>query len=282
MFEFLRKLWDSILSLFGRGKISVDPAPTKLRTDLYYGYFGSSEEQLAETKDHINFFMAAQWGGPDVQLKQVIEATAAGIPVMLDFSEPYKKYFVGAVPFDIAEGEIRVRNRFKELQDAGVLHNIIALYPVDEPELYGWTAEQIRATNEMLRRVMAEFNMSAKLAIFYTAAFTWMGVETYDWVGFDNYDAKENIFSNGDYLKLKKVLRSDQKIILIPGGCDKWQTDPTLFFNKAQADSQVVAIMPFIWLDNADPANGAFAGIRSNSMNAAYKSVGMKIKTGAV
>jgi len=262
------------------------PAPITPRTDLLFGYYGSypamdgNPSQFEETKDHINLFIASRWYGPEPQLAQIIEATNAGTPVMLDMAEPYQIGYNVNEPFDIAAAEIRVRTRFQQLADAGVLKNIVAIYPVDEPELFGWTELQVVDTNNMIRRVLAEFGQTAKLAIFYTNAFTWRGVGSFDWVGFDDYGSGTKIFTNGDYNKLKKVLRPDQRIMLIPGGCDIWRADPTQWYNKANEDQQVIALIPFVWRDNVDPKNDANAGIRSNGMAPAYRAIGMRIKTG--
>ena len=264
------------------GLSAVAPSTTAYRKDLKYGYYGSNDAQLSETVDHINIFMAANWGGqiPESQLSQMIAAKNAGIPIIMDLPEAWQP-IKGVFSYDPARAQLRVTDRFAELERAGVLHSIVAFYPRDEPDLPGSSvpAEQVIATNTMIRKVMADFKVTAKLAVIYAPTWTWPGIESYDWVGFDQYGV--NIFTNGSFNKLKSVInkngRVDQKIILVPGGADKWAEDPIPFFNQATLDPDVIMIMAFIWLDNADPTNGAFAGIRSNKMNAAYKSVGMKI-----
>jgi len=260
------------------------PVPTTLRTDLLFGYYGSYPaypgipSQLDETVDHINLFFASRWYGPDSQLDQMSKATHAGIPIMLDMPEPYQIDYNINIPFDIVAAEIRVRNRFQQLQQANILQNIIAIYPVDEPELFGWTAEQVIDTNAMIRRVLSEFNHTAKIAIFYTASWKWTGVQSFDWVGFDNYGPGAKIFTNGDYEKLLAVLRPDQQTMLIPGGCDIWHEHPAQWFNKAQQDTRVAVLMPFVWRDNTDPEQDATIGIRSNGLAEEYRAVGLKIK----
>ena len=262
------------------------PTPATYRTDLKYTYYGQMAEtgmQLSETIDHINMVFASRWWGPHQQLAEIILATNAGIPVILDMPEPYQSTYGVNDPFDLVAAEVRVRARFAQLRTAGVLSNIPVIYMVDEPELYGWTAQNQIDTNAMMRRVMTEFDMTAKLAVVYSirAFGSWPGIETYDWVGFDAYDAGTRIFNPGaEYDQLKAVLKPHQKIILVPGGCDKWRTDPTQFSNKAHQDFQVALVLPFVWRDNTDPANGAFAGIRSNGMAPAYKAVGLSIKRG--
>lgn len=243
------------------------PPPVVYRTDLLYGYYGQMADgaQLAETIDHVNLVMASRWWGPAQQMADVIAATNAGIPVMLDMPE---------------NSEQEVRQRLGEFKTAGVAHNIIAIYRYDELDINGPSATVVQEANATLRRVAAEYGMYPKLATVYSvrAVGVWPAIGTWDWVGVDEYDAGARIFTNGTYDSLKQNLRADQKIILIPGGCDKWRTDPTQFMNKAQQDKQVALLLPFVWRDNADPANGAFAGIRSNGMAPVYRAVGLKVK----
>jgi len=247
------------------------PAPVVLRTALLFGYYGQMADgaQLGETIDHVNLVMASRWWGPAQQMTDVIQATNAGIPVMLDMPE---------------NSEQEVRQRLNEFKTAGVLHNIIAIYRYDELDINGPSASVVREANATLRRVAAELGVAPKLATIYSvrAVGSWPAIDSWDWVGVDEYDAGARIFTNGTYDSLKQSLRPEQKILLIPGGCDKWRTDPTQFMNKAQQDLQVAVILPFVWRDNTDPANGAFAGIRSNGMAPAYRAVGLQIKRSRV
>ena len=229
------------------------------RKDLLYGYYGGCPQCLDETKGHINLYHVTHWDGDGIADMQ--RAKAFGIGVMLDLPEAY-------------QSEAAVRARLQTLQALDLLGNIKAIYPIDEPDAAGISAERIGFVNAMVRRVAAEFNLDVPLAVTYSALFTWPGIQYYDWVGFDNYDA--NIFTNGDYARLKSVIRADQRILLVPGGADKWRQDPSPYLAKAQQDLQVVAIIAFIWRDNADPKNGAHAGIRSNGMAKAYCSTGQQ------
>lgn len=247
-----------VLACSGGGATASGPAPqapTVLRKDLKFGYFGST---LSEVVDHTNIYFATGWR--EDQQQQIVDAVNAGLPVIL--------YLHGVA-------EDYVRTQFDALKKAGVLANIVAIYPIDEPR----EAAPVVATNAMLRRVMAEYGMSAKLMVIYSVG-SYPAIESYDWVGFDNYPAGSSIFTNGDYNKFKSLLRPDQRIVLVPGGCDRWRNDPEPFFNVAETDPQVLMVMPFTWIDDADPANGATAGIRSNGMAPAYKSAGLRIKNG--
>lgn len=239
------------------------PAPAPIpRTDKpLLGYYGSCVSCLAATRDHISFYMVMNWDGDGISEMQ--RAKAWNIPVILHLPEAYA-----------SEGAVRAR--FATLRALDLLSGIKALYPVDEPDLAGYSAARVGVANAMVRRVMAEFGLTVPLAVIYSAAFTWPGVESYDWVGFDNYDPGAGIFSNGDYQRLKSVLRADQRILLVPGGADPWRQDPTPFFNKAQADPQVIGIVAFLWRDY-DYQGRLRQGIGSNGMAGAYRAGALRL-----
>ena len=114
---------------------------------------------------------------------------------------------------------------------------------------------------------------NTKLAVIYGGSGNRPGVGTYDWVGFDDYDKRERIFSNGQYNSLKSALRSDQRIMLVPGGADPWKQDVGPFFTQAELDDQVIALIPFVWFDTS-----GHTGIHANSMKNDYCVAGKKIK----
>ena len=242
---------------------NAPPQELVQRTDgLYFTYYGGEQGQVAAVAEHTNLMHSIPWDGPDVQIAEMQQAKARGIGIMLDLPEAWST----------GTSEIAVRARFQQLQALDLISSVKAIYPVDEPDLAGLGTNQIGTTNAMIRRVMAEFGMNVPIAVIYSASFTWPGIQHYDWVGFDNYDA--NIFGNGDYNRLKAVVRKDQRILLVPGGADKWRQDPAPFLAQAQKDGQVIAILAFIWRDNSDPARGASLGIKSNGMKRAYCAAG--------
>lgn len=264
----------------GSGSQSGPPPPPPngaLRTDLFFGYFGTN---IAETVDHTNLVFAGDWFGPDVQLQQVIEAKNAGLPVMLHVDG--QTGFSKNKPFDSTVTENLIRQRFIQLRDAGVLDSVIALY-IDEVTHQGYTEEHVKGTTTAFRKISAEFGVSPNLASFYDASLNWVGVSYWDWVGFDNYDHGDKIFTNGELDKLRAVISPAQKIMIVAGGADPWRTDPTLFFNAAQQDPRIIAVFGWTWIDGSDAgyaAGGWGKGIRSNGMAPIFKAIGIKIKTG--
>lgn len=250
--------------------VALTPSlPVLDRDGLLFGYYGGCATCAIETHGHVNLYWAGNLYGLLVTMEELFQAKAAGI-----------QNVVLAVPAYAPNAELEVRFHLKRLQEAGLLVNVRALYPIDEPDLNGKSAEEVRAVNAMVRRVAAEFPELAgvKLAVIYAAPRVrgdWPGIEAYDWVGFDDYDNRDRIFGNGEYFALKQHLTKEQRILLVPGGVDPWRQDPGPFVAQAQRDDQVVAIIPFIWQDNAD--RGLGLGIRSNGMRGAYCAAGKAV-----
>lgn len=247
---------------------AIPPGPVQSRAGLLYGYYGSMPGQVAETSDHVNLQWVSPWGASGDGLLEVKtrlkEAREARIEcVVLDIPMAYV-------------GEADVRSYFDALHAEGLIDSrICALYPVDEPDLVGHSAEEVRVTNAMLRRVAKDYPFIANvpLAVIYTAKGEWPGIETYDWVGFDDYDRGAGVLSNSTWVSLKAHLRPEQRVLLVPGGA--FGQDPQPFYDKAQADPQVVAVIAFIWFDHWD---GDKQGIRSLPVRGQYVGVGQRIK----
>lgn len=241
------------------------PAPA--RTDLLGGYYGTWDNQIAETQDHTNVQWAGpQWGTRDVYSNVIVrlqEARAANVRcVFLDVTMSYI-------------GEEAVRAYFTRLHEAGVIDSrICALYPEDEPDLSGRTADEVVAANATVRKVAKDFPFIANIPIatIYTCTRGFPGVESVDWVGCDHYDDGARVIERR-YPALKARLRPEQRLILVPGGhqCD----DIATFYDYAQRDAQVVAIVPFIWFDGWEKGK---QGVRSLPCRASYIDALNKLK----
>lgn len=282
-FKFL--LWANVaglgvaicLALAGCG--GVDPnapveRPKVLRTDLQFGYYASAGTQPQETKGHVNLYYDMQFEGEQHTIDSI---RFMQMPVMLGIQ--YWMYDEFNRPK--ADAESQLLGYLHRLNEAGVLKFVTDVYPLDEPDLLGAKSDDVIATNAAVRRAFAAFNMRPRLSVIYAVAFTWPGVSSYDDVGFDNYPAGSGIFYNGDYAKLKAVLRADQKIWLVPGGADPWRQDPTPFINYAHSDPQVRGLINFVWFDSTDPKQGYGKGIRTNGMARAYCQAGREITGGS-
>jgi hypothetical protein len=277
----MRALAISAVALGGcGGGGSSTPAPqppSALRTDLLFGYYGAVNETIPEVAGHVNLAWVMGWGSNGAWLEnvatQLTQARQHGIRhIVLGIPQAYN-----------ASAESDVRYVFESLVVRGLLDDIVALYPIDEPDGAHKSDAQVTAANATLRRVMASFPQleQTKLAVIYTAGNQRPGIASYDWVGFDDYDRGCIALDNG-YPALKAQLRPDQRLMIVPGGADPWRQDPACFFAKAQLDQQVIAIVPFIWFDNWEDITkaGGTKGIRSNGMANVYCIAGRRTITG--
>ncbi len=256
-------------NLFGKQGFTVFK-----RKGLLFGYYGDGDSNLAETHDHVNLAWVYGWGSSVDTLANAMEhIREAG-------SYNIRTIVLGVESVYLFDGENWLRQYLQALSSKGLLQDVKALYPIDEPDTGDTpkTDAEVILTNQMVRRVAAEFPELAnvKLAVIYGDR-GFPGIGSYDWVGFDNYGQMEAIFCDGSYQSLKDALRSDQRILLVPGGASPWEQDPAPFYNKAVEDTQVIALIPFIWQDNAAPGVGA--GIRSNGTKPRYIQAGTWIKS---
>lgn len=244
------------------------PVVSQARSDLLYFYYGDTAA-IAEAYDHVNAVMVWGWGEKDWLSNvedRLTEAREHNLKVILGLPQSYG---------DTAPDALRVV--FSYLQSRGLLSNVVALYPADEPDL-DKTDEQVRKVNAMIRGVAAEFPELAhvKLAVTYTSRGQWQGLETYDWIGFDDYTKGDAVLWNETWIDLKARLRPEQRIILVPGGACNWKNRPDAFLAVAQTDPQVIAVMPFLWIDT-DPPDPT-VGIRScTETRAAYIDAGTRV-----
>src|SRR5437870_5698906 len=166
----MRALAVSGLALAGCGGGSA-PSPTQppsaLRTDLLFGYYGAADETIPEVADHVNLAWVMGWGTHGSWLanvsRQLVQARQHGIKaVVLGIPQAYN-------PGGTAEADVRYV--LQSLAVQGLLENVVALYPIDEPDGAHKSDATVTAVNTMLRRVMAEFPPLAntKLAVIYTA-----------------------------------------------------------------------------------------------------------------
>ncbi len=230
----------------------------------FFGYFGSDDAQVDETRDHTNLLFAA-WGDDATLAARV---NKAAMPAILDvsdclFSTPMPRQF-------LADASANVRRRLKAM--GGALPLVACLYVIDEPERESNVpASIIGVACDTCRAVAREFGISPVLHICYGDGQDYRGAEFVDWIGVNDYD--------GDALgKADRIeLQPHQRLVLYPGGADQWRNDPAPFYEYAQGNPAVVAIIPFIWVS---PWGGTRnKGIKDNGMADAYRAVGKAIKS---
>lgn len=242
----------------------VQQVPT-LRPDLLFGYYAGAEYAL-EQQDHVNLYMTRPWGSGGVVwlaevLGQLQVARAGGARVLLGLPGAYEP-----------NAETELVAAWKRIREAGFADTVVALYPIDEPDVAGKSDAEVTAVNAMLKRVFDK-----PLAVIYGCATGRRpGWASYDWLGCDDYGVGCDNATGGTLWAFASGLAPHQRLILVPGGADPWRQDPACFAFKAHTDPRVVLLMPFLWQDHA--ADGVGRGIRSNGLRKAYCEAGRAIR----
>jgi hypothetical protein len=269
------------------------PSPTRTPTDIAFTYFGALDNSVLETCDHVSAIMTGGWGDVSTlehrqaiaatAIQQLQQAKACGVTkaiVMIDFIcyapllgphklKPLAKAQYAARGMENLAAELAAF--FVALREAGVLDMVVALYPMDEPELYGLDATTVSSVNTAIRGVLQGFPELAqtKLAVVYSDNLDALpGISSYDLIGLDAYGLGAAVLTER-YGVLRTRLRADQRLILVPGGAEPWKTAPQPFLDYALANPAVAVIMAFVWF----PYEGG-RGIGADGMASAYRAIG--------
>lgn len=255
----------------------IDFPVAQQRKDMYYGYYSCMAEQVAETKDHINLLHESQFNGQDKCLQNILDAR---VDVSLDVSfQVFTKTDPKSLHTVRTDARERLRDMFQFLANHNALKYVKILYPIDEPNNTVSDANELIKGINIIRDVAKDFVdlQNVKYAVIYAADKPFIGIDYFDYVGFDDYEMKSNILLSDKYIKLRNNLKSYQKTIIIPGGA--YGQDPKPFLNYANNNQEVGIIMPFLWFD--DPwGNVGALGIRSNANKSKYIEVGKACCTG--
>jgi hypothetical protein len=269
--------------------------PFALRAGQFFGYYGDCPSCVEETRAHTNVQWIAGWGGDGAQVPKIVERAKNAAPLKTVIMLPGMYVNKRLNPL----GLVAARGIFQGLRDAGVLQNVAALYPQDEPDLEGLDDATVIEANAAVRAVAGEFAelKNVPLAVIYsergtlglaggphlrfasspTTGFfsnrqaglgTRPGISSYDWVGIDAYAMGSKILGK-PYTKLQKLLTNKQRLLLVPGGANPWREDPAPYFKRASKDPKVIGVVAFLWFDNAAPDVGL--GIRSNGLAPKYR-----------
>ena len=253
----------------------MPPPPSVLRTDLWFGYFHTFDDQVAQTSDHVNIIFESGWFGA--------EATALSIRVhgkqtILCLSNECYDYAEGAM---VARPDAydRVTATFNKLASEGVLSKVVALYPIDEPDVSGKSDADILSLCLMVRSAAAHFPAldGVKLAVIYANKGTLPGISGFEWVGLDDYPLREGLLDSDEWSLMLSRLDADQRVMLVPGGADPFRQDPEAFRRYAHNNPKVIGILAYMW---AQQYPGELAGIGTNGMADKYRSVGRELTKG--
>lgn len=247
----------------GTSSGAIDPGtPPVVGTPhfVHYGYFFSGL-QLEEVVDHASIgFELAVFN--DINLSQHLALMRANnMKAMLEVGYVYtNKHFTGVD---------RLRTLLTRLRTEGTLDLIVSFYPVDEPDLFGWSENDVVAANDAIHALCKEFPElgGCAIAVIYSD-HRQVGHESYDWLGSDGGN-----YGGGPILV---ELMPGQKMILVPGGADPWREDPAAFVKFASGNPDVALVMPFLWVDHY--GGTPYLGIGNNGMAAKYKAAALELQ----
>ena len=208
-------------------------------TPQFFTYYGLGQS-FPEARDHVNLHWAVSWTGDAAELKtQLRAAKAAGMKALL---HPEFIFFQGTCPYTVRpDAAARWKAFATELATARLLDSVVAVYPVDEPDLCGVPDADVQAVIAIIHD--EPLTRDKKVAAVFTVdvAKKWGGryrllreehkysgsLRAFDWVGFDCYGCN-TIFTETAWDTVR-FDASKPGFVTVPG--------PTLYDNfKSQLD----------------------------------------------
>lgn len=255
-----------------RSKDITVPTPAKLRTDLYYGYYGCDQGQALEVRGHTNLHWESQFNG---MAQAATDIYTMGCATVLDvMPQLFEKVAQSGRNYALKVGAAdELRALFSYLRIRGALHYVKGIVPIDEPNTNCRSASELAAACDIIRRVADEFPelLGFRLGVIYAASpEPFDCIQLFDVVGVNDYEEKSSILT-GVYQRLLAAKRPDARTILLPGGA--FGQDPTPFVNWAHSDEAVIAIVPFVWFGPREPRD-TWVGIRDHVLRSKYEETG--------
>ncbi len=223
-----------------------------------------------ETTDHTSCVEAADFYGPLEQLATLTHA--AGRPVILYVPACY------GLPLERLESEITFW--LQRIADAGLLRDVAAVRPCDEPDLHGLTDSEVKARIIAVHAAMARFDATRgkPIAVFWACSSRARpGIEFVDWLGCDSYGDGCKVLEEY-YPAFEQLVNRepDRRLVAIAGGASPWRQEPTCFVEKVMRDDRYIALEAFIRQTVTDRGE-TYMGIRENGMAPLYREAGRKV-----
>lgn len=259
-----------LVSCGGGGSQFMPALAVTPRTGILYGYYGRDNEQIAPTNGHVNLVFEMRWDSLADTIARMQEQ-----PLKTVLSVSPDVWANAQTPLPVNQAIANLKNTFDQLRAAGVLDQVIGLYPIDEPDHSNTSDANVTAVNQTIREVAAQYPelKNVVLVTCYANTGRYPGLKSFDWVSVDDYPQGSNALIGPAMTGLRSQLQPGQRLFLIPGGADPFRNDPTAFIREAQNDPLVVAVVPFLWRDyNENGKNNN--GIGSNGLAAEYNAAG--------
>ena len=288
----------ALLVSCGGGSGSV---PAQVRPGTFAMYFGITDvpqNTMEPTCDHVNTVLIPEWVAPDVRIVWLRRMHNCGVTRAvisvgdMIYAPACKRAGSATAPCAGAfayrgqdASRANLRAYIQQIKDAGLIGDVIAFYPMDEPAMH-LTEADTRAGVADVRAVAAEFpelTGHAEVWVIYNGAAGIVAPEIYDKLSFDDYVSGEKIFKKpllhvSEWDQLRSVVDcSRQQLFLTVGGSDPWDTPVNgAFWSEMQQNTCVVGIVFFTSFDN-DP-DPAVHGILRNALAQQYHDEGRAIK----
>jgi len=256
----------------GGGGSSLPGSPSTPRPHpINFGYFGYADGNAVEQADHVDYIFAMDWGSwdsiqqPGKQLQIISwlqDAKARGIQKAV--------IGVGFLTWD-NQGNLKGTQYLQvfktQLEALGLDDMILALYPIDEPDL---AIKEGRMTLGNLHQGIMNIHSvfpEARLMVIY-GDNGYPLIEVFDIVGKDKYREGPQV----------PPINANQTMAIVAGGADPYRDDPEQFYEFAKRDLRVEFVVAFLYVDYTALDGKPAKGIRNNGMLPAYKAVAHKLK----
>lgn len=244
-----------------KSKTSDIKIPESPQRAGYVGYYGTSGNQVEETKDHVNLLWECFWDGIEQAIENIKLAQMATVIDINNYilEPPQEPNYPprGLRP----DAEESLRLLLDTLRAQGVLQYVKFITPTDEPNLpENNSIDAMPAAFELINKVVKDYEEleGVKTWLMYYSDNEMQHIGLADVVSFNKYEAKSSIFKPGGLFdQVEARLRPDQQMAIIPGAT--YGQDPESFLNLFNARSRVIAIVSFLWRDPHD--NKGFDGI---------------------
>jgi hypothetical protein len=257
------------------------PATSAHRTDVLFGYFGCMRDQPQRTREYCNLFCEMFFDGIDKAIANIRYMETLTI-VGLDYFVWEKidgKYVIRA------DAQATVRSLFQRFRVEDVLQYIEIVSVCDEPDGKEISQEDMTLAVQLVRTVVQEFKPSIKMFCIYSTRYTWIAFDEFDLVAMDDYGAGNSYFSpTGGHKQIKE--RSSQsprhpKLIVIPAPADPWRMLPTAWLNAVNNDTQIIAVLAFVWFTNHATDADYGKGVEENGLESIWREAAIELIGGA-
>lgn len=220
------------------------PMPSILRDGLHFVYYLSLPGQTAQVADHTSLVWHGQFYGLDAL---EVELKGHSHRMVLDCApQLVRRTSKGQELSPTAEPDLRAL--FADMRARGLLSRVAYLTPMDEPNLFAASEQDVVQAVAVLKRVAAEFQELAGvryICIYGEKAERLWALPEFDVVGIDNYKQKSEVLTRGAHADLMRKLLPHQQAMVLPGAA--YGQDPAPFVAYAHSEPRCWGVVPFIW-----------------------------------